>query len=817
MTHCHPSIAPPRSAFALKGSSAAVQIALLGLTLALTVPAAVAQDTGRAQAALSRFDVPAGPLGQVLNTYAAAAGVKLAADPGLLLGKHSQGLSGSYSVDAGFSELLREHGLWVEPEANGSYRLASAGSAEHAVAVLPATMVQGETAVLDDLPAAYAGEQVAYGSRIGLLGNKDFMETPFSTISYTEKYINDRQAKDLTQVIAATDPAVFSNGLKGTYSENYSIRGFASSISDVTIDGLFGVAPYYRISPEMYERIEVLKGPSALLNGMPPGGSVGGTVNLVPKRAGSEPLTRLTTTYMSDAQYGGHLDLGRRFGENQQFGVRFNNVYRDGDTATRHQEQKAQLTSLGLDWRGERARLSADLYNSEDRVRGQNRGLSLAPGVAVPKPPKADTLLNPDWAFVETKDQGAILRGEYEISEHLLGYAAFGASKTRYRYSGAMSSQVLNAAGDYQSTMGQLKMNIEKTSGEAGFKGQLQTGPVKHQWVLNTTRYADTQKDYGRRSVPGANWVTNIYHPTWGPAAGESWPIISHTETQLTSYGLADTLSILDDRVQLTLGVRRQEVLSDTFSVTTGARTGRYDENATTPAAALVVKVTDHVSLYTNYIEGLSKGATAPATAANAGDVFAPYKSKQKEVGIKLDLGEFTHTLSLYQIERPSSYTDPVTNVFSFGGEQRNRGVEWGFFGSPLTDVRLMGGVAHVDPKVTKTAGGVNAGKTATGTPKLQGKLGVEWDTPLVQGLTLTANATAISRQYISADNSLSVPGYTVYDLGTRYATQLASRPLTLRGNVTNVTNKAYWGMPLTSSLGLGAPRTFELSATVDF
>lgn len=54
------------------------------------------------------------------------------------------------------------------------------------MAVLPATMVQGETAVLDNLPAAYAGEQVAYGSRIGLLGNKDFMETPFSTISYTE-------------------------------------------------------------------------------------------------------------------------------------------------------------------------------------------------------------------------------------------------------------------------------------------------------------------------------------------------------------------------------------------------------------------------------------------------------------------------------------------------------------------------------------------------------------------------------------------------------------------------------------------------------
>jgi len=688
---------------------------------------------------------------------------------------------------------------------------------EEGVSTLPATMVEGEMALPSELPAAYAGDQVAYGSRVGLLGNKDFMETPFSTISYTEKYIADRQAQNITQVIAATDPSVFSNGLTGTFSENYSIRGFASNISDVTIGGLYGVAPYYRISPEMYERIEVLKGPSALLNGMPPGGSVGGTVNLVPKRAGDEPLTRLTGTYMSDAQFGGHLDVGRRFGESQQFGVRFNGVYRDGDGAINHQQQKAELTSLGLDWRGERMRLSADLYESEDRVRGQNRGINLDSGVAVPKPPKADTLLNPDWAFVETKDRGAIVRGEFDLSDSLMAYASYGTSRTHYTYSGTMLATVINEAGDFKTSMGQLKMDLEKTSGEVGLTGNFQTAAIKHHWTVNATHYGDTQKDYGRRWVPGADWITNIYNPVWGPAAAKSFPYIAHTETRLTSYGVADTLSVLDDQVQLTLGVRRQQVLTDSFSTSTGARTNRYDEGATTPAAALLVKLTENVSVYANYIEGLSKGATAPMTAANAGDVFAPYKSKQKEVGVKVDLGDFTHTLSLYEITRPNSYIDPATNVFSFGGEQRNRGIEWGFFGSPLHNVRLMGGVAHVDPKITKAEGGINEGKTATGLPTLQGKLGVEWDTPVMDGLTLTANGTSVSKQYISDDNAQSIPGHTIYDLGARYAAQVASRPVTLRGSVTNVTNKAYWGTPLLSSLGLGAPRTFELSATVEF
>ena len=68
------------------------------------------------------------------------------------------------------------------------------------------------------------------------------------------------------------------------------------------------------------------------------------------------------------------------------------------------------------------------------------------------------------------------------------------------------------------------------------------------------------------------------------------------------------------------------------------------------------------------------------------------------EVGVKRDLGDFAHTLGLYQIERPSRCTDPATNVFSFGGEQRNRGAEWSFFGTPVTDVRLMGGIVRVAP-----------------------------------------------------------------------------------------------------------------------
>ncbi|MCE4060363.1 TonB-dependent siderophore receptor [Pandoraea sputorum] len=690
----------------------------------------------------------------------------------------------------------------------------------------PSTSTHGQEVALpavtvkaDAILAPYAGEQVATGSRVGFLGEKDFMETPFSTISYTEKYIEDLQARDISEVISKTDPSVFTSGIPGESNESYSIRGLPSNVGDVTINGLAGIAAYYRNSPEMFERVEVLKGPSALLNGMPPKGSAGGAINLVTKRAGNEPLARLTATYMSNSQFGGHIDLGRRFGENQQFGIRFNGVYRDGETSVKQQDKEVGLAALGLDWRGSRVRLSADLYQSKDHANGLTRGMTLAPGVAVPAPPKPDISWNPPWAYYNSSDKGAMVRGEFDVTDKLMAYATAGISKTEFD-SNMGPGQIFNQAGDFRINFSGVSDRVLRKSAEAGLTGRAKTGFVDHQFSVNATYYNEDYDLNGFRNTLSRDWITNIYNPVWGPDPGRpaNIPAISNTQTRLSSFGLADTLSFAKGRVQLTLGVRRQNVVNDSFNSMTGARIGsRYDESATSPAVAILVRATQQVSLYANYIEGLSQGAMAPNTATNAGEVFAPYKTKQKEAGVKLDLGDFTHTISVYEITRPNSYTDPVTNVFSFGGEQRNRGVEWGFFGSPINGVRLMGGVAYSDAEVTKAAVASDQGKQATGLPKWQGKLGAEWDIPGVPGFTLTGNATTASKQYISSDNSLSIPGRTVFDVGARYATKVTGRAVTVRAAVTNVTNKAYWAKPYFTTLALGAPRTFMLSASMDF
>lgn len=664
----------------------------------------------------------------------------------------------------------------------------------------------------------YAGGQIASGGRVGMLGDQDFMDTPFSTISYTEQYIKDRQAQDITDVIAATDPAVFNSGVTGENLESYSIRGFSSDIGDVTFDGLFGIAPYYRSSPEMFERIEVLKGPSSLLNGMPPHGSVGGAINLVPKRAQDEPTTQLTGTYMSESQVGAHLDLGRRFGDHNQFGVRFNGVYRTGETSIKQQDKEVQMASLALDWRGDKARLSADLYASKDRVDGATRGVTLAPGVDLPKPPDADTLINPDWGFNHSNDKGAMIRGELDISDQITAYAAVGASKTRFRSTNSSVAQIINAQGDYRNNLGDVGDKADRSSAETGLSSRFQTGGIDHKVVLNLKYYKEDYSLNARRGVLNEDWITNLYDPVWAPRdTPYSVQPITDTETRLTSYGIADTLSFDEGRAQLTLGLRHQDVEQTSTMAATGMTLSHYDDSAITPAAAVLFKVTDEFSLYANYIEGLSQGATAPNSAENAGEIFAPFKTKQHEVGFKMDLGHFAHTLSVYEIKRPSSYTDPVTNIFSSGGEQRNRGAEWSFFGSALDNLRLMGGIAYIDAELTETAGGINQGHQAQGIPKWTGKLGVEWDITALPGLTMTGNATSISKQYIAADNETALPGRTLYNLGARYTMPLSEHALIWRLDIKNLTDKRYWATPHYSSLAVGAPRTVLLSATMSF
>ncbi|MFC0821271.1 TonB-dependent receptor [Moraxella marmotae] len=707
--------------------------------------------------------------------------------------------------------------------ASGALVASTIAQADENVTSTP--QVELESISVTGTRMTYDGDQALKFSSLGLLGHKDIKDTPFNVINYTDKYVNYNHAKDVTDVINATDPSVFTDGDKGAWSEHFYIRGFEVEPGDSTVNGLIGISPLYRTSPEMYEKIQVLKGPSAILSGMPPKGSIGGSIEMTPKRAKSQPTTQIALDYQSDAHVGVRTDLGRRFGEDQAFGARFNGVYRNGDTAVDGQKRKTALTALALDMKKDNFDVVFDAYWNKNHIDGVARGLSLRGGIDhLPKPPKTTTGLTPDWSYVDTTDKGWMLSGNLDLSDRILAFAKYGQSRTDYFYNGAAGGQILNQQGDFKTPIGQLQFDIEKKSGEVGLRGLFNMGPISHQWAINATKYEHDQHEYGL--VPRPNWpadklaqwhrTTNMYHPSWGEALprADVLPQFLDRKLELTGFGIADTLSFDQDKWQLTFGLRHQNVKDESGI---GNKTV-YDKSATVPSVAAVYKYNDKLSFYANYMQGLTQGASAPATAVNAGEVLAPFKTKQTEAGVKFDAFGLSNTVSVFDIKKPSSYTDPDTKVFAAAGEQRNRGIEWSFVGSVHDNMRLMGGASFLKPEMTKTMGGVNQGKQAVGVPKQQFKLGAELDIPALSGLTLTANASYASKLYLDKANTVATPSRTIYDIGARYNTKIGGQLVTFDGKIHNLTNQAYWGVGwMDSFLMLGSPRTVMLSATMDF
>lgn len=147
----------------------------------------------------------------------------------------------------------------------------------------------------------------------------------------------------------------------------------------------------------------------------------------------------------------------------------------------------------------------------------------------------------------------------------------------------------------------------------------------------------------------------------------------------------------------------------------------------------------------------------------------------------------------------------------------RHRGLEWNVFGEPRKGTRLMGGLMFLDATYRNTEGGLYDGNRVAATSRWNAVMGLEQDIASVPGLTLTTNLTYNSSSYINEANSFRVSPWATWDLGARYKFKSGGVPLTLRGDVYNVTNRNYWRALQNNGIFLGKSRTFMLSLTADF
>lgn len=791
-----------------------------GLLAGVVAVALVTQGAGHAMAQdVRRLTLPAARLPEAAAALTASTGTQVLWQ-GVEYSGRTRPIAGAASVEEALNAMLAGTGLTWRQRSPGTVEIVSvpqpvrldAGTVELPQIDVTATGIS-PYGVLGPPPPAYAGGQMATGTQHGLFGNRSIFETPFNQRGFTREFIENFQARGLTDVLAA-DPTVrpLTNG--GSNFEGFLIRGFDIGRTAILFDGLSGLIQNYHQVVDPIERIEVLNGPRTFLNGQPPTGAVGGMINLIPKRATDTPVTDLVLRYTAPGNLGAAVDLGRRFGEGA-FGVRLNAGTQGGNTAIRDQSERQDFAFLALDWRGDRARLALDVGVQQYEIEGVRIGFSLAPGIPVPRPPRNDRLHGQPWETDRFERYQAVLRGEYDLAPQWTAGLAFGYSRydTEQR---ATSTTIRNAAGTGTAAPYRFDTYSDSFVAEATLRGRFETGPLRHLLALSGSR---SYREGGTRIAYASARPTNIYFPSLIPESEVPTllPLRRTTATEIRGFAIGDEIGIWGDRILLTAGLRWADVTTRNFDPATGRATSRYQADRVSPAVGLVVRPTSALSLYANYVEALEQGGVAPTTAVNAGESAPPLVSDQIEVGAKYDFGRVAVTASLFRIEKANSYVDPATRRYTTEGRQVHQGLEFTAFGEPVPGLRILTGVTLLDAEVTRSAGGTLDGRRPVAVPRAYGSISADWDVPWVPGLALNGSVQATGSQFVDAANSQRVRGYALLNLGARYTVTVRETPVTLRLNVLNVTGEDYYASAGFGTLLVGAPRTFLLSSAFRF
>jgi len=662
-------------------------------------------------------------------------------------------------------------------------------------------------------PTTYGGGQVARQTDYGVLGTQTALDMPFSMTTYTSTLIADQQAHTLADVLDS-DPSVRTANGYGNFSQVFVIRGFELDGDDVSLNGLYGITPRQMVSTYALDHVDVFSGANAFLNGASPAGSaIGGDINAQLKRAGDTPLTEVTVQGSGSGQLGSHIDIGRRFGSDNQFGIRVNQADNDGETSVDGEHRRDTTTAVSLDWRGDKFRLHGDMLYQRQRI-DDGRPIVEDYGTSVPAVPSASYNYGQSWSYSDLEDTVGILRAEYDFAPGWTAYASGGLRHTDEQ--GEYASPEVFDTGTTAFRM-RTPFKQDAASVDAGVRGQFSTGPVTHFVTAGVSLVridSEGAYNYSDSYATDLYDTTQLAYPASVGAAGNLADPQTTAVSLMRSVSVSDTLGFLDNRVLLTVGARHQGLVSDNYGYT-GQQTEAYNDSITTPVVGLVVKPWQNVSLYANRSQALAVGSQASAGTLNAGALLPPERSTQYEAGVKYDNQKYGATLAVFQIEKPSTYVDS-DNYFVADGNERHRGVELSVFGEPYKGLRLIAGATYIDAQQLDTDDGTD-GKRPIGVPSFLTTVGADYDVPMLTGLSLNARWIHTGPQYLNTANTLSIPAWDRFDVGARYRTVAFGKVTTFRASVLNLANKAYWSSAIDGYLTEGDPRTILLSMTVDF
>lgn len=763
-------------------STLALALALTALALAAP-PAALAAGPGAPapqERAAKRYDIPAGPLDQVLNAYAQQAGVTITIDGALTAGLRSPGLRGTYGLNSGYAAILAGSGLAARLE-DGGYVLRPLPPGTGGVSTLEPVTVRASGVA----PDSYVAEE----TRAGTKTDTPILEVPQSISVVTRAQIEAQNAQSVTEVLRyVPGVTVETYGVDPKGFDWVMLRGFNAQATSDYKDGLRQATSGYtlfRSEPYALDRIEVLRGPSSVLYGQ---GDAGGVINRVSK------LPSATPHYEAELEYGSYqrkqaaVDLTGPATEDGTLLYRVIGVARDANTqftypnGDRISDDRLFLAP-SLTW----APSAATHFTLLTEYLRDRSGGTIGTVTVNGKP---TNLRNGDPNFNRyDQDQKSIgYLFEHRFNDTLqvrqnLRYGRVDSILDNLFLAGLTPTGIARTARRYDESMTALALDNQAQL-------DLRTGPLSHTVLLGLD-FNRSSADVSRTMGPAPS--LNPFDPAYGvDVPTPTVPLANYLErTHQTGLYLQDQIRF-DERWVLTLGGRydwysqktENRILNSDTDQSGSRFSGRAGVNYVMPNG-----VAPYVSFAQSFLP--NTGTSAPA---NGSSTFAPSRGRQWEGGIKFQPpgSNALYTLAVFDIKKSNVLTNDLQNPgFQVAsGEVQSRGVELEGKFSLGDGWDFTGSYTYVRARITRANNGTEGNRPAL-VPEhsASGWLNYTVRNSALAGLSLGAGVRYVGSTYGDNANTLKIDGRTLVDAGVSYA---VDKHLTLSVNATNLFDKEY-------------------------
>ncbi|MFV3324887.1 TonB-dependent receptor [Pseudomonas sp. NY15372] len=675
---------------------------------------------------------------------------------------------------------------------------------------LPATSVTG------------AYEQQSYKateSKSALKIDAPLRDIPQTVNVVPESVIKDQGAQSMEDVLKNVPGVGLSNG--DGQRDQVTIRGF-NAIGDMYIDGVRDDALYFRDLSNI-ERVEVIKGPAAVLYGR---GSSGGLINSVSKKPGFDPKHEVGMTLDTEGKRRTQFDTGWADPQGNQ-AYRLTGAFEDSDTFRDdgYIDRKAIAPSAYF-------RLSDDLeLNLGATYLYDKRLIDFGIPALGNRPVDVDRDkrfgsgdADQDYARSEVFSFTASL--DYRINDDF----TLTNTSRYYHYDLDRNNTLADSSPTRFVTApnGELLVKLNRGNvardeygvfNQTELKQQAQLAGMRHNLLYGVeVGYQDKyQRVFNQNNVAQVPVYRDALVPVPEHAANLS---SKGTNYQQTAGFYVQDLIELNDQWKALLGVRYDIFGQEYDDIrATDVDLDRTDKTWS-PRVGLVYQPDQIQSYYVSVSR--SYQPSGEMFAVNAGNAdLEPEKTTNYELGAKWDLldSKLSVTAAIFRLERTNMRTpDPVTpGLTILAGEQRTDGFEATISGQLSDKWQIYAGYAFLDAEIVKsnakTNGVSNEGQTPTLTPRNSANV---W---LVRTLTpqwrVAAGANYVDERYTALDNQVVMPGYTTFDAALLYSEQHWDMALRLK----NAFDRDYYASAHGSVdlITPGAPRTLEASVAYRF